>query len=97
MANSSSVNINFTKNRIDFFSKNESFIDNNFEKIFNILDELSLKIGRVGIVFTYFKEANIEQMKNMFDILEVGRTTKKEWLDTKSGQFYVKFKKSGGK
>lgn len=34
-----------------------------------------------------------DKMKDMFDILETGRTTRKEWLEVKSGQFYVKFQK----
>lgn len=67
LANSNLVNINLAKNRIDFFSKNQSFVKDNFEKIWNIINSLSVEIGRVGIVLTYFKEAEIEEMKKIFD------------------------------
>lgn len=65
--NSPLVSINFAKNRIDFFSKDKTFIINNHDKIFNVIEKLSVVIGRVGVVFRYFKEANIEEMKSLFD------------------------------
>lgn len=67
LANSRLVNINLAKNRIDFFSKNQTFVHDNFEKIWNIVNSLSVEIGRVGVVLTYFKEAGIEEMKKIFD------------------------------
>ncbi len=65
--NSPLVSINFAKNRIDFFSKDKTFITNNHDKIFNVIEKLPVVIGRVGVVFRYFKEANIEEMKSLFD------------------------------
>lgn len=65
--NSPLVNVNLAKNRIDFFSKQENFIKDNFDKIWNIVNSLSVEIGRVGIVLTYFKEAETEEMKKIFD------------------------------
>ena len=65
--NSPLVNINLSKNRIDFFSKDKAFITNNHDKIFNVIEKLSVVIGRVGVVFRYFKEANIDEMKSLFD------------------------------
>lgn len=69
IANSKLVNINLAKNRIDFFSKNQKFVQDNFEKIWNIVNSLSVEIGRVGVVLTYFKETEtgIEEMKKIFD------------------------------
>jgi len=66
-ANSSLVDINLSKNRIDFFSKSEHFTSDHFEKIFNIINEISVEIGRVGVVLTYFKEAEINELKSIFD------------------------------
>ena len=63
VVNSNIVNINLSKNRIDFFSTKESFASEHFEKIFNIITNLSVEIGRVGVVLTYFKEADTEEMK----------------------------------
>ncbi|MDO8657612.1 MAG: hypothetical protein Q7K55_02635 [Candidatus Levybacteria bacterium] len=65
--NSPLVNVNLSKNRIDFFSKDKTFITANQDKIFNVLEKLSVAVGRVGVVFTYFKEANIEEIKSLFD------------------------------
>lgn len=36
-----------------------------------------------------------EHMSKMFDVLEVGETTKSPWDNRRSGQFYVKFKHKG--
>ena len=66
-ANSSVVNINLAKNRIDFFSKNQEFLTSNLDKIFNIIEKISVEIGRVGEVLTYFKEAEINELKSIFD------------------------------
>ena len=66
-ANSSVVNINLAKNRIDFFSKNQEFLTSNLDKIFNIIEKISVEIGRVGVVLTYFKEAEINELKSIFD------------------------------
>src|SRR3989338_6975625 len=63
-ANSSVVNINLAKNRIDFFSKNQEFLTSNLDKIFNIIEKISVEIGRVGVVLTYFKEAEIGELKS---------------------------------
>ena len=65
--NSPLVSVNLSKNRIDFFSKDKTFITVNQDKIFNILEKLAVVVGRVGVVFTYFKEANIEEIKSLFD------------------------------
>ena len=65
--NSPLVNVNLSKNRIDFFSKDKTFITVNQDKIFNIIEKLAVVVGRVGVVFTYFKEANIEEIKSLFD------------------------------
>lgn len=65
--NSPLVNVNLSKNRIDFFSKDKTFITANQDKIFNIIEKLAVVVGRVGVVFTYFKEANIEEIKSLFD------------------------------
>lgn len=67
VVNSPLVNINLSKNRIDFFSKDKAFITNNQEKIFNIIEKLSVVIGRVGVVLTYFKETDIDGIKSLFD------------------------------
>ena len=65
--NSSLVNVNLSKNRIDFFSKDKTFITVNQDKIFNVLEKLAVAVCRIGVVFTYFKEANIEEIKSLFD------------------------------
>src|SRR3989344_6210343 len=59
--NSNLVNINLAKNRVDFFSKKENFVQENFEKIFNIINAISVEIGRVGGVVTSFKEIPISE------------------------------------
>ncbi len=63
---SEKVNINLSKNRIDFFSKDKEFISNNIDSIFYIINKLSLKIGRIGIVLNYFQEIKIEDFKDIF-------------------------------
>lgn len=72
VVNSPLVNINLSKNRIDFFSKDKAFITNNKEKIFNIIEKLSVVIGRVGVVLTYFKEADIDEIKSLFEKTKIG-------------------------
>lgn len=67
IANSELVNINLSKNRIDFFSKQENFVQDNFEKFFNLIEKLSVSIGRVGVVVTYFKETDISELKAIFN------------------------------
>lgn len=67
VVNSPLVNINLSKNRIDYFSKDRAFITKNEEKIFNVIEKLSVVIGRVGVVLTYFKEADINEIKSLFE------------------------------
>lgn len=67
IANSELVNINLAKNRIDFFSKQENFIQDNFEKLFAITEKLSVAVGRVGFVVTYFREAKMEEFIKLFN------------------------------
>ncbi len=76
--NSNLVNINVTKNRIDFFSKNILFIEENFEKIFNLINNLSVNIGRVGIVTTSFVEISIDDFKKIFDQAKISTLNPKE-------------------
>jgi hypothetical protein len=76
--NSPLVSVNFAKNRIDFFSKDKAFITNNHDKIFNVIEKLSIVIGRVGVVFRYFKEANIEEIKSLFDKSKIPSLTPTE-------------------
>lgn len=78
VVNSNLVNINVAKNRIDFFSKNESFAEESFEKIFNIINSLSVSIGRVGIVATFFKEISIDKFKEIFDQTKINTLSPKE-------------------
>ena len=77
-ANSSVVNINLSKNRIDFFSKNQEFLTTNLDKMFNIIEKISVTIGRVGIVFTYFKEGEIKEIKSIFDQSKIDNLDPKE-------------------
>jgi hypothetical protein len=76
--NSSLVNINLAKNRIDFFSKQENFVQENFEKIFNIINSISVEIGRIGVVVTSFKEISISEFKKIFDQKKVSFVNPKE-------------------
>jgi len=78
IVNSDFVNINLAKNRIDFFSKDKLFLISNFEKIFNIVNKLSVNIGRVGVVFTYFKEGEVEELKKIFDQSKVSSLNPKD-------------------
>ena len=64
--NSQLVNINFAKNRVDFFSKNQNFFTENVEKIFELLNSFSISIGRVGFVSNYFLESSEKKMKSIF-------------------------------
>ena len=72
------VNINLSKNRIDFFSKNQEFLTTNLDKMFNIIEKISVTIGRVGIVFTYFKEGEIKEIKSIFDQSKIDNLDPKE-------------------
>lgn len=65
--NSPLVNINFAKNRVDFFSNNQNFFDNNADKVFDLLSSLSIHIGRIGVVVTYFKPMEINDLKEIFN------------------------------
>ena len=76
--NSNLVNINLAKNRVDFFSKKENFVQENFEKIFNIINAISVEIGRVGVVVTSFKEIPISEFKKIFDQKIISSTNPKE-------------------
>lgn len=76
--NSNLVNINLAKNRIDFFSKQENFVQDNFRKIFNIINSISVEIGRVGVVVTSFKEIPISEFKKIFDQVKISSTNPKE-------------------
>jgi hypothetical protein len=67
VVNSENLNINLSKNRIDFFSKEELFVANNLEKIFSILLELGVKIGRIGVVKTFFKESTVKEFEKIFN------------------------------
>jgi hypothetical protein len=62
-----SVNVNLSKNRIDFFSKHEFFKEDDQNKIFDIVQGLAVEIGRIGVVSTYFKETEIEEIKSFFN------------------------------
>jgi len=76
--NSPLMNINLSKNRIDFFSKNNTFVQDNFEKIFTILNNLAMEIGRVGVVITSFKEITLENFKLIFDQKTISGLNPKE-------------------
>lgn len=76
--NSELVNINLAKNRIDFFSPKENFIKENFEKISNLIKNLNLEIGRIGVVVTYFKEIKIENFKSIFNESKISDIKPKE-------------------
>lgn len=76
--NSNLVNINLAKNRIDFFSKKETFVQDNFEKIFNIVSSISVEIGRIGVVVTSFKEIPISEFKKIFDQSKISSVNPKE-------------------
>jgi len=78
VVNSTLVNINLAKNRIDFFSTKENFIKDNFEKVFNLIKNLNVDIGRVGVVITYFKEATIEEFKLIFNSSKIDSLNPKE-------------------
>lgn len=65
--NSPIVNINLSKNRIDFFSDKNTFVQDFFEKVWNIVSSLSLEIGRVGVVITFFKEIATDDFKEIFN------------------------------
>lgn len=67
MAKSDLVNINLSKNRIDFFAKNESFLKENLEKVSSIMDKLPAQVGRVGVVETFFKEASSAELKELLN------------------------------
>jgi hypothetical protein len=72
------VNINLAKNRIDFFAKDKLFVTSNFEKINNIIKGLSVKIGRVGLVSTYFCECDINYLKSLFNESRISSLKLKE-------------------
>lgn len=65
--NSPLVNINFAKNRVDFFSKNQNFFAENADQIFDLLHNLSVHIGRIGVVTTHFKSMEINNLKEIFN------------------------------
>lgn len=78
IAKSGIVDINISKNRIDFFSKNQTFVQDNFEKIWTVISSLSSGIGRVGVVVTSFKEAPIDELKNIFDQSKISSISPKD-------------------
>ncbi len=64
---SKEVNINLSKNRIDFFAKNKSFSNDNVKNIFDILNKLKIEIVRVGFVLTFFKESDLSDIKSLLN------------------------------
>ena len=65
--NSNKVNINLSKNRIDFFFKDELLLSNKIEDIFDINTQLSIDVGRVGFVLTLFKESDLSDLKSLLN------------------------------
>ncbi len=74
---SKEVDINFSKNRIDFFAKSKSFANNNVQNIFDIFNELKIEIVRVGFVLTFFKESDLSDIKSLLN------NTKTDLIDLK--------------
>lgn len=78
MLNSPKLNVNFSKNRVDFFSGDKNFILDNLDKIFLLIDHANISIGRFGFVETYFSEVSIDQFKKIFDVKKISITNPKE-------------------
>lgn len=72
------VNINLAKNRIDFFSKDKLFLIDNLSKISNIIKKFSAIIGRVGLVFTYFCECDLDYLKSLLNESKISSLNLKE-------------------
>lgn len=75
---SSQVNINLAKNRIDFFAKDKSFVSENLDNIFYVLDKLAIEVGRVGLVLTFFKESDLTDLKSLLNGTSVNLSNTKE-------------------
>lgn len=75
---SSLVNINLAKNRMDLYARDINFIIDNFEKINNIITKLSVDIGRVGVVFTYFFESDLNYIKSILNETKLASLNLKE-------------------
>ncbi|MFA6146349.1 MAG: hypothetical protein WC697_03430 [Patescibacteria group bacterium] len=83
--------LNISKSRIDFFSKNTSLIKENILIIIDILENAGLKIGRVGFVKNFFSGQNVGYLKTLLneqkisglDFKEIGiRINTKSILDS---------------
>jgi len=60
-------NINVSKNRLDLFSKDFELIKTIVSDISNVLlNTLSLSVGRIGFVKSYFIDGTIENLKKLF-------------------------------
>jgi hypothetical protein len=58
-------NLNVSKNRLDLFCKNIDLLKDIVNKIYNVLEEFSLSIGRIGFVKTIFVKKDIEELKKL--------------------------------
>jgi len=58
-------NLNISKNRLDLFCKNIDLFKDIVNKIYGVLEEFSLSIGRIGFVKTFFIKGDIESLKKL--------------------------------
>jgi len=58
-------NINVSKNRLDFFTKDKELIDENIGNVFKSLEEFSISIFRIGFVKNFFIDEAMENLKNI--------------------------------
>jgi len=61
-------NLNVSKNRLDLFCKNIDLLKDIVNKIYNVLEEFSLSIGRIGFVKTIFVKKDIEELKKLLPV-----------------------------
>ena len=64
---SQAVNVNLSKNRIDFFAKSKTFANDNQVNILSVLEKLKIEVVRVGFVLTFFKESDQGDLKSLLN------------------------------